>query len=64
MRCNLTDLVNGHIIWVKLDILKFGLKTNGLYLLGYRDELQLVGAWRTEPTYHKHYYRGNECVNS
>lgn len=38
MRCNLTDLVNGHIIWVKLDILKFGLKTNGLNLLGYRDE--------------------------
>lgn len=39
MRCNLTDLVNGHIIWVKLDILKFGLKTNGLlYLLGYSDE--------------------------
>lgn len=38
MRCNLTDLVNGHIIWVKLDILKFGLKTNGLCLLGYRDD--------------------------
>lgn len=38
MRCNLTDLENGHIIWLKLDILKFGLKTNGLYLLGYRDE--------------------------
>lgn len=38
MRCNLTDLENGDIIWLKLDILKFGVKTNGLYLLGYRDE--------------------------
>lgn len=39
MRCNLIDLVNGYIIWVKFDIFKFGLKINGLYLLGYRDEL-------------------------
>lgn len=38
MRCNLIDLVNGYIIWVKFDIFKFGLKINGLYLLGYRDE--------------------------
>lgn len=47
MRCNLTDLVNGHIIWVKLDILKFGLKTNGLYLLGMSHVLVLAIASRS-----------------
>lgn len=42
MRCNLIDLVNGYIIWVKFDIFKFGLKINGLCFLGYRDDLYVL----------------------